>query len=159
MQKPGDKSFQLAVEEPVTSDFCALTSEHYDVWPRNWSVNVWVGRGNLKGNNPPAFSKWNLRRKNNSEWAVFDSRNKWKNIWIPKAWWTARQASLSTSYISAFLFKQMITAVNDNSRSQHTKCLKESLKNPWNRDPTLLIAPWLNPRVWFCFLNIVFLAV
>lgn len=54
-KKPGDKSFRLAVEKPVPSEFCRGASEHYNVWPRNWSVNVWVGKGSLKGNNPPAF--------------------------------------------------------------------------------------------------------
>lgn len=106
----------------------------------------------------PSISKWNLQGKSNSEWAVFDSWYRWKNTWITKARWMAKQASLSTSYISPFLSK-MLTAVNDNTRSQHTECLEDPLKIPWNRDPTLLIASWLNPRVWFCFWNTAFLAV
>lgn len=108
MQKPGDKSFQLVVEEPVPSGFCTGASEYYNVWPRNWSVSVWVGKESLKGNNPPAIQSESFKERIIQSELFLTLGTNGKNIWIPKTWWATKQASLSISYVSPILFKQML---------------------------------------------------
>lgn len=51
-KKPGDKSFQLVVEMPISSIFCTGVSEHYNCLSKKFrSVHVWVGKGSFGENN------------------------------------------------------------------------------------------------------------